>query len=61
MPEMQVTEKGVLKLLQALNISEAVGPDGIGPRVLKELSPELAPIFNWPFQASLHQHSIPDI
>ena len=38
MPEIQVTERGVLKLLQALNISKAAGPDGIRPRVLKELS-----------------------
>ena len=44
MPEIQVTEKGVLKLLQALNI-KAAGPDGIRPRVLKELSSELALIF----------------
>ena len=61
MPEIQVTEKGVLKLLQALNISKAVGQDSIRPRVLKELSSELAPIFTLLFQASLHQQSIPDI
>ena len=61
MPEIQVTEKGVLKLLQALNISKAGGPDGIRPRVLKELASELAPIFTLLFQASLHQQSIPDI
>ena len=51
----------MLKLLQALNISKAAGPDGIRPRVLKELSSELAPIFTLLFQASLHQQSIPDI
>ena len=45
MPEIQVTEKGVLKLLQALNISKAAGPDSIRPRVLKELSSELETIF----------------
>ena len=61
MPEIQVTEKGVLKLLQALNISKAAGPDGIKPRVLKELSSELAPIFSLLFQASIHQQSLPDI
>ena len=58
MPEIQVTEKGVLKLLQALNISKAVGPDGIRPRVLKELSSELVPIFTLLFQVSLYQQSI---
>ena len=57
MPEIQVTERGVLKLLQALNISKAAGPDVIRPRVFKELSSELDPIFNLLFQASLHQQS----
>ena len=61
MPEIQVTERGVLKLLQALNISKDAGPDGIRPRVLKELSSELAPIFTLLFQASIHQQSLPDI
>ena len=48
-------------LLQALNISKAAGPDGIRPRVLKELSPELAPIFTLLFQASIHKQSLQDI
>ena len=60
-PEIRVTEKGVLKLLQALNISKAAGPDGLRPRVLKELSAELAPILTLLFQASLHQKYLPDI
>ena len=46
MPEIRVTEKGVLKLL---------------PKVLKELSAELAPILTLPFQASLHQQYLTDI
>ena len=50
-----------MKLLQALNISKAAGPDGIRPRVLKELSSELASIFTLLFQASIHQQSLPDI
>ena len=61
MPEIHVTENGVLKLLKALNISKAAGPDGIRPRVLKELSSELAPILTLLFKASLHQQSLPDI
>ena len=61
MPEIQVTEKGVLKLLQAFNISKAAGPDGIRPGVLKVLSSELAAIFTLLFQASLHQQSVPHI
>ena len=61
MPEIHVTENGVLKLLKALNISKAAGPDGIRQRVLKELSSELAPILTLLFKASLHQQSLPDI
>ena len=61
MPEIHVTENSVLKLLKALNISKAAGPDGIRPRVLKELSSELAPILTLLFKASLHQQSLPDI
>ena len=61
MPEIFITERGVFKLLQALNISKAVGPDGLRRRVLKELSSELAPILTLLFQASLNQQSLPDI
>ena len=61
MPEIQVTENGVLNLLQTLNISEAAGPDGIRRRVHNELSSELAPILSLLFQASLHKQSLPDI
>ena len=46
MPEIHVTEIGVLKLLMALNISKAAGPDGIRLRVLKELSSEIAPPYS---------------
>ena len=59
--EIFIAERGVFKLLQALNISKAAGPDGLRPRVLKELSSELAPILTLLFQASLHQQSLPDI
>ena len=61
MPKIHVIENGVLKLLKALNISKAPGPDGIRPRVFKELSSELAPILTLLFKASLHQQSLPDI
>ena len=42
-PETLITEKGVLQLLQTLNVSKAAGPDSIRPRILKELSQEFAP------------------
>ena len=42
MPDIWVTKKDVMKLLQALNISKAAGPYGIRLWVLKELPAELA-------------------
>ena len=56
-----MTENGILKLLKALNISKAAGLDAISPRVLKELSSELAPILALLFKVSLHQQPLPDI
>ena len=61
MPGIFITERGVFKLLQALNISKEAGPEVLRPRVLKELSSELAPILTLLFQASLNQQSLPDL
>ena len=60
-PEIHVAENGVLKLLKALTISKAAGPDGNRPSVLKGLASVLAPIITLLFNASLHQQSLPDI
>ena len=49
------------ELIQSDPISKAAGPDGIRPRVLKELSSELVLILTLLFKASLHQQSLPDI
>ena len=38
MKDIRITEGGVLKLLQGLNISKARGPDEISPKILKELT-----------------------
>ncbi|CAG2202051.1 unnamed protein product [Mytilus edulis] len=37
-----VTTKGVEKILKNINASKAMGPDGIHPRVLKELAPNIS-------------------
>ena len=42
MEEIVVTKEGVTKLLKGLNPSNALGPDKLHPRVLKELATELA-------------------
>ena len=43
MPDIDITETGVLKLLQNLKPYKAQGPDNIHPRILKELAVEIAP------------------
>ena len=58
MPETQVTKKGILKLLQALKISKAAGPD---QELSKNCLAELAHVLTLLFQAPLHQQSLPDI
>ena len=61
MPDIPVTEKGILKLQRTLNISKAVGPGVLRPRVFKELSTELAPILTLLSQTSLDQEPLHDI
>ena len=43
MEDIEISEQGVTTLLQNLNPHKACGPDGIRPRVLKELAREIAP------------------
>ena len=47
------------KLLKDLNPNKAPGPDGISPRLLKELSSELAPAFTVLFRSSLTTGVVP--
>ena len=55
-----VDPKGVLKLLNGLNIHKAPGPDGLSARVLKECSSEIAPILTLIYNESLAQGTVPD-
>jgi hypothetical protein len=52
MPDIQITENGVVKLLHNLNPYKAAGPDNITPRVLKELSSEVSSILTLIFRKS---------
>ena len=54
-----VTKEGVTKLLKGLNPSKALGPDERHPRVLKELSTEIVPVFANLFQQSIDIGEIP--
>ena len=59
MEDIHVSAGGVAKLLKGLNPSKALGPDELHPRVLKELSPELGPMFAHLFQQSIDTGEIP--
>jgi len=54
-----ITQDGVHKMLQGLNVNKASGPDGISPRLLKTLSSEIAPFLTKIFQASLDTGTVP--
>ena len=59
MNDIVVSKDGVIKLLKGLNSSEALGPDELHPRVLKELATELGPVFAHLFQQSIDTGEIP--
>ena len=54
-----ITIDGVQKLLASLDPSKAPGPDGLSPRVLKEIAAELAPALTLLYQASLDTGIVP--
>ena len=57
--DIEISERGVTTLLQNLNPHKACGPDGIRPRVLKELAREIAPPLTALFKSSLSSGSVP--
>ena len=59
MPEINIDQNGILKLLSKLKPGKAAGPDGIKPIVLKELREEITPIIQLLFQKSLSTGNIP--
>ena len=60
MGEITVDPKGVLKLLNNLNIHKASGPDGLSFRVLKECSSEISPMLALIYNESLAQGTVLD-
>ena len=60
MGEITVDPKGVLKLLNNLNIHKASWPDGLSARVLKECSSEISPMLALIYNESLAQGTVPD-
>ena len=59
MEDIHVSAEGVTKLLKGLNLSKALGPDELHPRVLKALASELGPTFAHLFQLSIDTGEIP--
>jgi hypothetical protein len=55
-----ITTQEVRKKLEKLSPYSAAGPDGIGPRLLKELSVELAPLLAHVFRSSLAEGRVPE-
>jgi hypothetical protein len=59
MPDIHITRNGVEKLLSQLNPNKACGPDGLKPRILKELANEISPILCLIFNNSIDTGEVP--
>ena len=58
-PEMSISENGLLKLLKNLKPGKAAGPDGLKPLLLKELGEEIVPILKIIYERSLQTGKLP--
>eukprot|EP00745_Piridium_sociabile_P027724 TRINITY_DN44613_c1_g1_i1.p1 TRINITY_DN44613_c1_g1~~TRINITY_DN44613_c1_g1_i1.p1 ORF type:complete len:604 (+),score=154.71 TRINITY_DN44613_c1_g1_i1:145-1812(+) len=54
-----ISEAGVKKLLKGLNPNKAPGPDGISPRILKDLADEISPALTLLYQSSVNTGIVP--
>ena len=59
-PDITVSEHGVLQLLNNLKTSKAAGLDGIYPQILKEAALEIALVLKCLFQKSLDTGPFPE-
>ena len=57
--DMHITIAGVRRKIRGLKTEAAPGPDGLGPRVLKELQEGLAPVLAHIFKKSLEEGKVP--
>ncbi|XP_011674653.1 uncharacterized protein LOC586335 [Strongylocentrotus purpuratus] len=60
MPDIVITLKGIEMMLKKLKPHKAPGPDGITPRILKQLSRVIAPILRIIYRLSYDTGEIPD-
>ena len=56
---LNITEFGVFKLLDKVDVSKASGPDCIPGRILQNLAKELAPVLHYIFDQSLNSGDLP--
>ena len=56
---LNITEFGVFKLLDKIDVSKASGPDCIPGRILQSLARELAPVLHYIFDQSLNSGDLP--
>ena len=59
LPEFEIDENGVLKLLGTLKPKKAAGPDQLRPQLLRDLRPAIAPILTQIFRTSLETGRVP--
>ena len=59
MPEINISENGLMKLLQNLKPGKAAGPDKLKPLLLRELREEISPIIQIIFDRSLKTGKLP--
>ena len=57
--DLKITEFGVFKLLDKIDVSKASGPDCIPGRILQNLARELAPVLHFIFEQSLNTDDLP--
>ena len=58
MPDINISEEGVLKLLLKIDHNKACGPDLITARILKDLAREIAPFLTRIFQSALNNGDV---
>ena len=56
---LNITEFGVFKLLDKIDVSKPSGPDCIPGRILQNLARELAPVLHYIFDQSLNSGDLP--
>jgi len=54
-----ITDSGIIKLLKALKVNKAAGPDSIACRVLREVADELGPVLTLLFRQSVQEGILP--